>query len=97
MNYMSHSNLSLIELAKLRIKTANNALEEMFVTGKSAYMKSISGFSPEEQERLTQIRKLKFTTWRERAEKELVELETQFAVSECKWECPMCTAVWKTG
>jgi len=97
MNYMSHSNLSLIELAKLRIKTANNALEEMFVTGKSAYMKSISGFSPEEQERLTEIRKLKFTTWRERAEKELVDLETQFAVSECKWECPMCTAVWKTG
>ena len=88
--------LSLLETAKLRIKTANSVLK-LYDDHPPVYMDIIYEKTLHEQQVLLENAKKKVNIWKANAEKTLAELESQFAVTKTEWECPSCTAVWRTG
>jgi hypothetical protein len=92
----SRRSLSLIDSAKLKIRVANKALNN-FENNIGMYEDILGNKSEEEREASVENAKKIMISWKEGAEKELADLESQFAVVKCEWECPTCTAVWRTG
>ena len=95
MNITINSKLSLIDLAKLKVTSAEILIK--FQENGPIIQGLLRASSPDMYDELMGKASRNFQAWKEKAEKDLADLEKQLSVLGTETFCPTCSAVWRTS